>query len=150
MGGDIYEHPVTTSAAEENLLCYANDTYWDGGRRGVHECIFVHEFAHTMHLVGMQTLNKAWFQKTQDAYKAAMASGRWNGSYSAVNYKEYWAEGVQAFFSCARSAMPAHTKEQLQAYDPTLAGLIGQLYPHASAYSCPAPAPAPSATAPQR
>jgi hypothetical protein len=136
LGGDTFENPVTTSSAEENLLCYANDPFWNGGRKGVHECIFVHEFAHTMHLVGMQTIDKPWFNRTRAAYTSAMAAGKWNNSYSAVNYKEYWAEGVQAYFSCARSSMPAHTKQQLELYDPTLAGLIAELYPDVHQYEC--------------
>jgi hypothetical protein len=82
-----------------------------------------------MRLVGMQTIDKPWFNRTQAAYTSAMAAGKWNNSYSAVNYKEYWAEGVQAYFSCACSSMPAHTKQQLGAYDPALAGLISLDWP---------------------
>jgi hypothetical protein len=58
-----------------------------------------------MHLVGMQTIDKPWLNRTQAAYTSALAAGKWNNSYSAVNYKEYWAERVQAYFSINESRL---------------------------------------------
>jgi hypothetical protein len=114
----------TTSCAEENLLGYKEDRY-NG------ESILIHEFAHTIHEVGLRALDKEFDGRLKKLYDQALAAGLWKNTYAAINHKEYWAEGVQSYFDCNLQADPPNgvhnhvrTREQLQKYDPELAKLI--------------------------
>lgn len=55
LGGDL-EFPLT-SCAEENLLAYQIDKYHA-------EDILIHEFAHSIHLIGIVQVDTAFNQKT--------------------------------------------------------------------------------------
>lgn len=112
------------SAAEENLLGLKGDRY-----RG--ESIFVHEFAHTVADFGLAKLDSDFTKRLESAYRDAMQRGLWKRTYAATNSSEYWAEGVQSYFDCNRTASPADgihnevgTREQLRSYDPALFRLI--------------------------
>lgn len=113
------------SGAEENLLQLEGDRY-----RG--ESILIHEFGHTMLVMGLG----AEFRKDVDAaYKAAMAKGLFQKTYAATNLDEYWAEGVQDWFDANLTATPPNgihneigTRAQLKAYDPALAALLEKVY----------------------
>jgi hypothetical protein len=111
------------SCGEENLLRYPGDPY-------ITESILVHEFAHTMHQMGLESIDPEFNRKLQATYDHAMKAGLWKGTYAAVNTHEYWAEGVQAWFDTNRENDPEHnhvdTREELQEYDPQLARLIEQ------------------------
>jgi hypothetical protein len=118
----------TTSCAEENVLGYADDRY-NG------ESILIHEFAHTVHEVGMKAIDKSFDERLQKAYTRALEQGLWKKTYGATNHKEYWAEGVQSYFDCNLQADPPNgthnhvrTREQLQAYDPELAKLVDEVF----------------------
>jgi hypothetical protein len=65
------------------------------------------------------------------AFKDARAKGLWDKTYSATNSAEYWAEGVQMYFDCARSASPPNgvhneicNREGLKHYDRPLYDLL--------------------------
>lgn len=118
----------TTSCAEENLLGYQDDRY-NG------ENILIHEFAHTIHEVGMKAFDKEFDGRLKKLYDKAMGKGLWKETYAATNHKEYWAEGVQSYFNSNLQADPpdgihnhVRTREQLQKYDPELAELIDQVF----------------------
>jgi alpha-glucosidase len=118
----------TTSCAEENLLGYDSDRY-NG------ENILIHEFAHTVHEVGMKAIDKEFDDRLKKLYDDALLNGLWQKTYSATNHKEYWAEGVQSYFDCnLRAAEPdgvhnhVRTREQLQKYDPELAKLVDEVF----------------------
>ena len=120
-GGGFFSDPVVV-IAEENLLCYSDDLF-------PHEDITVHEFAHAVHLAGAARQPGGSFDsRLNTAYEQAMASGLWENTYAANNAGEYWAEGVQSWFDLNDPPGPIHnkidTREELQAYDPALAGLI--------------------------
>jgi hypothetical protein len=126
LGGTPYI--PTTSCGAENLLGSATDPY-----RG--ESILIHEFAHSVHEVGMLALDSNFDGALQAQYEAAMHSGLWKNSYAATNHKEYWAEGVQDYFDCNLRADPANgvhnhvrTREELMAYDPELAALVESVF----------------------
>jgi hypothetical protein len=109
-----------TSCAEENLLCYLMDPY-----RG--ENILVHEFAHTIHELGISYLEPDFNKKLEKIYKSAKEKGLWRDTYAISNFKEYWAEGVQDFFNANLQAVPANgihneinTREELKNYDRDL------------------------------
>jgi alpha-glucosidase len=118
----------TTSCAEENLLGLEEDRY-----RG--ESILIHEFAHTIHGVGMKALDAEFDERLKRLYERAKARGLWEKTYAGTNHSEYWAEGVQAYFDCNRRAEPTdgvhnqvRTREQLRKYDPELAMLLDEVF----------------------
>ena len=121
---------VTTSCAEENLLCLPVDLYEE-------ECVFIHEFGHTIH----ETLNLSdkdgkFDKELKETYEKALKKGLWScpykDMYAAVNYREYWAEGVQCWFDANNQNNFKHnhvnTREELKAYDPDLAKLIDKTF----------------------
>ena len=122
LGGTPYI--PTTSCAEENLLGLGEDPY-----RG--ESILIHEFAHTIHEIGMKAVDPGFDERLRMQYEDSIGRGLWKSTYAATNYKEYWAEGVQSYFDSNLMADPPNgihnrvrTREQLRKYDPRLEGLI--------------------------
>jgi len=66
--------------------------------------------------------------------------GLWPNTYSATNYWEYLAQGVGMFFNAAFDDVynDISTREELQAYDADLYGMIDQLFPSEfTNFSCP-------------
>ncbi|MBD3676255.1 MAG: hypothetical protein HUJ26_22320 [Planctomycetaceae bacterium] len=113
------------SCGEENLLCYPGDPYHQ-------ENILVHEFAHVIHQMGMNNVDKNFQSRLQATYDAAMKEGLWKDKYAASNPAEYWAEGVQSWFNNNRENDHDHnhvnTRRELKAYDPRLAQLIESVF----------------------
>ena len=60
--------PLTT-CAEENILGYQIDKYHA-------EDILVHEFAHSIHLIGILTVYPDFNERLKKAYDAALAAGK--------------------------------------------------------------------------
>ncbi len=117
-----------TSAGEENLLCYPDDSY-------AGESILIHEFAHTVHELGVASVDATFDARLQATYEAALADGRWGDTYAAVDELEYWAEGVQSYFDANGSAEPADgihnhvdTRSELASYDPDLYALVDEVF----------------------
>jgi alpha-glucosidase len=125
--GATRERPAI-SGAEENLLGYASDRY-----KG--ESIFIHEFAHAILDMGIATVDPSFPRRVRSAFDSARKRGLWEKTYAATNASEYWAEGVQSYFDCNRTAEPANgvhnwvgTRMALQAYDPELFALIEEAF----------------------
>ncbi len=116
--------PLCT-CGEENLLAYPGDPYST-------ESIFIHEFAHNIHLRGMVNVDAAFDGRVKAAYDAAMKAGLWKGKYAAVNPHEYFAEGVQSWFDNNRENDHDHnhvnTRAELLEYDPGLAALCREVF----------------------
>ncbi len=126
--GATHARPAT-SGAEENLLNQPGDRYQG-------ENIFLHEFAHTLHLMAIVDLDAGFDAKLKKAYANALATGLWKGTYAASDYKEYWAEGVQSWFDANMEAKipngihnEINTHKELQKYDPELYALISEWLP---------------------
>jgi len=122
LGGDL-ELPLTT-CAEENLLCYQIDKYHA-------EDILIHEFAHTIHLVGIIQVDTAVNSNLHQALDQALAAGKWKDTYAGTNIFEYWAEGVQDWFNVnAEVSRPdgkhnqINTRDELKVYDPGLFDIL--------------------------
>ena len=120
--------PLTT-CAEENILAYQIDKYHA-------EDILIHEFAHTIHLVGINLVDPAIDAKLQTLMEQAKAEGKYANTYALENFIEYWAEGVQDWFNVnAEVPRPdgkhnwVNTREDLKVYDPRLYDLIAQYFP---------------------
>ena len=116
------------SSSEENLLCYPQDVYT--GKN-----LLLHEFAHTVLLMGVEFDDKSFRGRLDRAYEVALAEGLWQDTYAATTRDEYWAEGVQAYYNDNLEASPAdgyhgeiNTHGELEAYDPALFGLIAEVF----------------------
>ena len=103
------------SSAEENALCHGNDRYRS-------EDITIHEFAHSMHLLGFALVYPNFNSELKSLYNAAKSSGSWgSGHYAMTDFKEYFAEGVQSYFDAnAPDSKAPDTREQLRSKDPNL------------------------------
>ena len=135
LGGTL-DLPLTT-CAEENLLCYQIDKYHA-------EDILIHEFAHTIHDVGILPLKPGFNEVLQKMLDAAIADGKYNNTYAATNVWEYWAEGVQNWFNVnADVPLPdgkhnhVNTRIEMKEYDPALYKLISQYFPDFDIQECP-------------
>lgn len=113
------------SCGEENLLCYPGDPYST-------ENILIHELAHNIHLRGMVNVDSTFDRRLRAAYDQAMGGGLWERKYASVNHHEYFAEGVQSWFSNNREDDHDHnhvnTRQELIDYDPRLADLCREVF----------------------
>lgn len=116
------------SAAEENILEYSSDRY-----KG--ESIYIHEFAHTLDSEVFRQADPNFRKELREAYDKAIKAGLWKNTYSASNPGEYFAEGVQMYFDCARGASPPNgvhneiiNREGLKGYDKGLYDLVDKCF----------------------
>ena len=89
------------SCGEENLLCFPGDPY-------VGENILVHEFAHTVHEIGLRAVDPTLQKRLEAAFAGAKDRDCWRGTYALTNPAEYWAEGVQSWLGCNRTGGGIH------------------------------------------
>jgi hypothetical protein len=126
--GGVVGAPLTTGA-EENLLCQQGDRY-------AGEDIFLHEFAHGIHHLGVTFVDPNFEADLQAAYDDAKAEGRWQENadlYALDNPIEYFAEGVQSWFNVNAEPNAVHndvnTRAELETYDPQLYALVAKFFP---------------------
>jgi hypothetical protein len=130
-----------TSAGEENVSClpWGRVAQWTTaapiGDPYFGESILVHEFAHSIHLTGLVSVDPGFQGRLDAAYANAMSTGLWANTYSATNSQEYWAVGVQAYFQAAADVAvadgvrgPINTRSELRAYDRRLFTLIDGVF----------------------
>ena len=113
---------ATVTSSEENILSYPG-----GGTYNV----LIHEFAHGIHILGLNTLDPTFEERLQIAYEAAMKKGLWQGTYASRDIREYWAEATQAWFhhnAPGSFDRFGNTRHALKAYDPDLATLLAEVY----------------------
>jgi alpha-glucosidase len=113
---------------EENLLCLPDNPY-------AGESLFVHAFAHTVLSLGIEPLEPDFTARLQATYESAVDEGRWQETFAITTPRQYFAEGVQSYFSVNDEASPANgvhndvnTGPELEAYDPQLYALIGEYF----------------------
>lgn len=127
LGGDL-ELPLT-SCAEENILAYQIDKYHA-------EDILIHEFAHSIHLIGLMLAVPDFDSRLKHCYEQAKAKGILAGTYRETDKEEYFAEAVQDWFN-VNAEMPhtdgkhnwCNTREELQVFDPNLYNLLAEYFP---------------------
>lgn len=123
LGGS--ETDPVCSCGEENLLAYEGDPYKT-------ESIFIHEFAHNIHLRGLVRIDPTFNDRLKQTYQRAMKAGLWKTKYASVNSAEYFAEGVQSWFNNNRPPDHDHnhvdTRKELREYDPGLAELCEEVF----------------------
>ena len=133
--GPTKDRPAA-SVREKNLLCLK-------GNRLPESDVFVHEFAHAIHYMGLNNAEPNFQIKLKHAYKEAVIKrGLWKDTYASTNYVEYWAEAVQIWFNLNYAERGVHenyinTKAQLKYYDPVLYDLVAQYMPAKSILICP-------------
>lgn len=129
LGGTV-RLPLTT-CAEENILAYQIDKYHA-------EDILIHEFAHTIHYVGIAPIDDNFNSRLQASLDEAISNGKWVNTYAATNIAEYWAEGVQSWFNVNAEVdndggdgkhNKVNTREELRLYDPWLYEIISEYFP---------------------
>ncbi len=113
------------SCGEENLLNYSGDPYST-------ENILVHEFAHAIHQMGLNSVDPDFDGRLEVIYNAAKKKGLWKNTYAITNRAEYWAEGTQSWFDTNRANDDQHnhvdTRDRLKDYDSELAVLLTEVY----------------------
>jgi len=131
VGAEI-ETPIN-SCAEENILCYGEgtDPYY-------YEDIVIHEFAHTIHGLGISFVDTNFDTELKEAFENAKDNGLWKNTYAGSNTSEYFAEGVQCWFNLNAEAIPGdgihneiNTREELKNYDPALYEIVKRYFPEA-------------------
>ena len=123
--------PLST-VGEENVLCLPGDRY-------AGESIMVHEFAHTIHVMGLDFVDRTFTARLESIYEQSLNEGLWANSYAGTNASESFAEGVQSYFN-TNLAGPAggdgihndvDTRGELAEYDPALFALINEVFSEA-------------------
>jgi hypothetical protein len=113
------------SCAEENLLCFPGDPYRQ-------ENIMIHEFAHAIHEMGLNTVDPTFDKRLKKIFETAKTKGLWKEKYASVNRMEYWAEAVQSWFDTNRENDADHnhvnTRQELKEYDPEVAELVKSIF----------------------
>jgi hypothetical protein len=118
---------LKSSCGEENLLRLPSDRYREG------EDMCTHEFAHEIMNFGFTDRDR---REIERVYKSSIAKGLWNGAYSGVNPREYWATLSMWYFgthgqflpSMRPARVPAPGPDGLKAYDPEGLALLDSLY----------------------
>lgn len=126
-GGHLPDKHIAV-AAMTNVRCYAAPD-----NRNPEKSILTHEFAHMLHLSGLNNVYPDFDEQVRNAYTQAMDAGLWANTYAALSYTEYFAEGVQIFYGVNAKGGPSggngitndiDTREELQTYDPQLYVLL--------------------------
>jgi hypothetical protein len=114
-----------SSCAEENLLNLPGDRY-------ARESIAIHEFAHTIHVLGLNSIDASFDRRLRTAFQHARDKGLWLNTYAGSNYAEYWAEAVQSYFDSNDANNSQHndidTREKLATYDAEIFSLVGEVF----------------------
>lgn len=126
--GGAPEDAKSASCGEENILALQDDKY-------VGENIFIHEFAHLIHMEGICKIEPDFNNRLENLWKSAQEKGLWKNTYAISNKEEYFAEGVQSFFNCNRVAIPTNgihnwvnRRSKLYSYDPDLYKLLKEYF----------------------
>ena len=110
----------TTTSPEENIIC---------GDRNYCYAEVIHEFAHQVHLVGLNRVDPTFDSRLETLYNMAIAEGLYQNRYARSNRMEYWAEGVGSWFNGPnKDSNVAPTRVALKAYDPRLAELMTEVF----------------------
>jgi hypothetical protein len=134
--GATIQVPVV-SCAEENILHYPSDRY-------IGESILVHEFSHAIMDTGLAFSDKSFLPELQKLFDQAKERHLWENTYAMTNIHEFWAENVQSYFDCNRTASPPDgihneigTRTQLAQYHPEMYEFLHKIFPTEWRYSPP-------------
>ena len=114
----------TISTSEEDILNYP-------GSFAIRYEALIHELAHGIHLLGLNTLDPTFDNRLRITYERAMRKGLWQGTYASSDRREYWAEATHAWFypnGASSFDRFGNTRQGLKEYDPELATLLAEVY----------------------
>ena len=114
----------TISTSEEDILNYR-------GSFAIRYEALLHELAHGVHILGLNTLDPTFDKRLQIIYEASMKKGLWQGTYAASDRREYWAEATHAWFypnGAGNFDRFGNTRQALKQYDPGMATLLAEVY----------------------
>ena len=110
---------LTTTSPEENIICGdSNYCYAE----------LIHEFAHQLHVWGLNRIDSTFDSRLETMYNAALKEGLYQNRYAGSNRWEYWAEGVGSWFNGPSGNNIARTRLALKKYDPRLATLLTEVF----------------------
>lgn len=114
---------LPASCGEENLLFLKDDRYFS-------KDICVHEFAHTIHMYGLD--ERACFL-IESQYHRSVRKGLWKGCYANSNVKEFFAEACMWYFGThgnpgSIKPEPKPGPQWLKKYDPGCFKLLDDLF----------------------
>lgn len=114
-------------------MCYKR------GDRYPREDIFLHEFVHGLHNLGIASNGAipTFDAKLSQRYNYLKRSGRlWRNTYAMSTDREYLAEGAQSYFDCNDEQNPPNgihnhinTRTELESYDRVLYGFLKEIFP---------------------
>ena len=115
---------ATVSTSEEDILNYP-DSF------AIRYEALLHELAHGIHRLGLNTLDPRFDERLRVTYEGAMKKGLWQGTYASSDRREYWAEASHAWFhpnGAGSFDRFGNTRQALKQYDPGLATLLAEVY----------------------
>lgn len=123
---DFFTHVCGVADRADYPVVTVNERDLTGDRRG--PCrglnILYHELGH---LVQGWTLEPADYFDIRQMYQDALDDGKYQGTYAATNFAEYFAEGTQAYFLHVEPG-GGKDREWLRRYDPALFELLDRIY----------------------
>ena len=101
------------------------------------EDIFLHEFFHGLHNLGIDFSIPDFDDRLSKRYNYLKNSGDlWKNTYAMSTRGEYLAEGAQSFFDCNAESHPpngihnyVNTRSELKCYDSVLYGFLKEIFP---------------------
>lgn len=133
--GGVIENPVS-SISEANVLRILEGEYATKYRE---ELILAHEFAHGIHLIGVEHLkDRTLAEHFRELYQHAKKAGKWQNTYAISNYEEYFATLTTIWFNVMEEGKdgqwdgirgPVNTREELAVYDKEAYEFFREFYP---------------------
>lgn len=133
--GGVISNPVV-SISEVNVMHLLEGPYQTRYR---HELILAHEFAHGIHLIGIENAkDRSLADRFHMIYQHAKESGKWPNTYAISNYEEYFATLTTIWFNVMKESSdgtwdgtrgPVNTREELREYDPEAYEFFKHIYP---------------------
>lgn len=133
-GGNFYNNCVS-SIAERNVIRALTGDVQTAYRN---ENILVHEFGHSVKLVGMDALEDKTLKNEFSAlYKSRIKAGMWPNTYAGSNPDEFFATMCTIWFNVMDDVKdwndgvrsPINTREELKEYDPETYAFFEKIFP---------------------
>lgn len=133
--GGVIENPIS-SISEANVLRILEGEHATKYRE---ELILAHEFAHGIHLIGVEHLeDRTLAEQFRILYQHAKNAGKWPNTYAISNYEEYFATLTTIWFNVMEEGKdgqwdgirgPVNTREELMRYDREAYEFFKEFYP---------------------
>lgn len=126
LGTRFFTHVCGIADRAENPVATVNALDLLGNRRG--PCNGVNILYHEIgHLVQGWSIDPPDYIESRWLYSDAMKAGLYDGQYASTNFREYFAEGTQAYFD-AQDRQGRRNSTWLEQHDPALYELLRRVY----------------------